>query len=153
MTLYAYAGRDMSGREIRGVIDAEDERAVRDLMRRRSVLLGQPGGQTCVGRDLHVVAFDLYLHPNPRIGAVVHLVIHESRMAVHELVPCGSRYENPGVNPPWPSPKNPETVKLHEKISGHQPTASVNPSPLKSPTVHRVMSASCHARATLCISL
>jgi type IV pilus assembly protein PilC len=41
MTLYAYAGRDLAGQELQGVHEAEDERALRDVLRRRGVLLVQ----------------------------------------------------------------------------------------------------------------
>ena len=41
MTLYAYAGRDLAGQELTGVHEAEDERALRDALRRRGVLLVQ----------------------------------------------------------------------------------------------------------------
>ena len=39
MTLYAYTGRDQSGHERKGVMDAEDERSLRDAMRRRGILV------------------------------------------------------------------------------------------------------------------
>ncbi len=39
MTIYAYTGRDQTGRELKGVLEADDERTVRATLRRRGVLV------------------------------------------------------------------------------------------------------------------